>query len=196
MDSTRRLERQFFNRSTLLVARELLGCRLVRILDGKRLSGVIVETEAYRSEADLACHARAGRTARTEVMYGDPGHAYIYFTYGMHWLLNFVTEPADFPAAVLIRALEPVQGIDIIAARRSGQPQKYWTNGPAKLTRALALDGSHNRLDLCGSQEVLFVEAGEAVSAKNVTIGPRVGLYSVPEPWKSLPWRFQLKRKS
>jgi DNA-3-methyladenine glycosylase len=98
------LTHEFYNRPTLTVARELLGARLVRLLDGVRLAGVITETEAYVGEADLGCHAKAGRTPRTTVMYGPPGRAYVYFTYGMHWLLNAVTEAEGFPAAVLIRA--------------------------------------------------------------------------------------------
>ena len=102
------LHRSFFDRPTQAVARELLGCRLIRRLGGTLLAGAIVETEAYIGERDLACHAKAGRTARTAIMYGPPGFAYVYFTYGMHWMLNLVTEAEGFPAAVLIRALQPL----------------------------------------------------------------------------------------
>ena len=105
------LRRSFFDRPTQAVARELLGCRLVRKLGGTPLVGAIVETEAYIGERDLACHAKAGRTPRTQIMYGPPGFAYVYFTYGMHWMLNLVTEADGFPAAVLIRAFEPLEGI-------------------------------------------------------------------------------------
>src|SRR5688572_13882499 len=101
----------FYARPTLTVARELLGARLVRILDGVRLEGLISETEAYVGETDLGCHAKAGRTRRTQVMYGPPGRAYVYFTYGHHWMLNAVTEAEGFPAAVLIRAIQPLQGV-------------------------------------------------------------------------------------
>src|SRR5512139_559864 len=105
-----RLPRDFFARDTVLVARELLGKNLVRVQNGQRLGGAILETEAYNGEVDLGCHARAGRTPRTQVMYGPPGHAYVYFTYGMHWMLNFVTQEEGFPAAVLIRAILPLEG--------------------------------------------------------------------------------------
>ena len=104
------LPHEFFARPTLTVARALLGMRLVRLLDGQRLSGVILEAEAYIGETDLGCHAKAGRTRRNAVMYGPPGHAYVYFTYGMHWMLNAVTEPEGFPAAVLLRAMQPQEG--------------------------------------------------------------------------------------
>ena len=102
-----RLSRSFYMQPTRQLAQALLGCRLVRRWQGQRLSGLIVETEAYVGETDLACHAHVGRTARNAVMYGKPGLAYVYFTYGMHWLLNVVSEAEGFPAAVLIRALEP-----------------------------------------------------------------------------------------
>ena len=108
------LSRKFYNRPTLTVARELIGARLVRILDGVKLVGIITETEAYIGETDLACHAKAGLTPRTAPMYGPPGHAYVYFTYGNHWMLNAVTEREGFPAAVLIRAIQPVEGIEIM----------------------------------------------------------------------------------
>ena len=108
--------RYSYHRPTLTVARELLGMRLVRILEGLCLSAAIIETEAYIGESDLGCHARSGRTRRTAVMYGPPGHAYVYFTYGMHWMLNAVTEPAGFPAAVLIRAIRPLEGANYLPA--------------------------------------------------------------------------------
>ena len=160
--------------------------------NGQRLAGWITEVEAYIGEADLGCHARAGRTPRTQVMYGPPGHAYVYFTYGMHWCLNFVTEAEGFPAAVLIRAIQPCEGLEIIAARRSPQPPARWTDGPGKLCQALGIDRRHNGLDLCSPESELFVEFGSPIPPENVTIGPRVGLNSVPEPWKSMPWRFRL----
>lgn len=188
--TNRRLGRDFFNRPTLEVARDLLGRRLVRLEGGRRLAGLIVETEAYCGEEDLACHAKAGRTPRTEVMYGPPGHAYVYFTYGMHWLLNFVTEPEGQPAAVLLRAIDPTEGLEVIAARRRPQPRARWTDGPAKLTQALGIGKPFNGADLTRRGAHLFLEAGPVVPDSRVTAGPRVGLGSVPEPWYSMPWRF------
>ena len=193
MPDPEQLERPFFSRSTLQVARELLGMRLVRQERDVRLVGVISEVEAYRGEEDQGCHARAGRTPRTRVMYGSPGHAYVYFTYGMHWMLNFVTEAEGYPAAVLIRAILPVEGLDVIAARRDGQPFAHWTNGPAKLCQALGIEGRHNGLDLCAPQSEIFVQVGESIPDSAVTIGPRVGLNNVPEPWKSIAWRFRIQ---
>lgn len=183
------LSRKFYNRPTLTVARALLGARLVRILDGRRLAGIIVETEAYIGEEDLGCHAKSGQTRRNAVMYGAPGHAYVYFTYGMHWMLNAVTEREGFPAAVLLRAIQPVESLDVISARRQGGN----TFGPAKLTQALGIDGLQNGLDLCTQDAGLWIEAGEPVPELTVISGPRVGLFTVPEPWKSILWRFQVK---
>lgn len=184
------LPRSFFKRNTVQVARDLLGKRLVKIEIGKRIGGLISEAEAYRGEEDQGCHAKAGRTPRTQVMYGPPGHAYVYFTYGTHWMLNTVCEPEGFPAAVLIRAIWPTEGIEVIAKRRGTQPSKLWTNGPGKLCQALAIDGSFNAADLCSKNAVLFIEEGETVSDQAVTSGPRVGFNNVPEPWLSMPWRF------
>jgi len=188
------LPQTFYNRLTLTVARELLGAVLVRVEAGVRISGRIVETEAYVGEGDLGCHAKAGKTPRTKIMYGAPGSAYVYFTYGMHWMLNAVTEREGFPAAVLIRAIKPLEGIEIIASRRGKQPRAKWTDGPAKLAQALGIDKSLNGVDLCNTESGLGIEAGERIPEKNVTIGARVGLNSVPEPWKSKPWRFLVKK--
>lgn len=190
MTSAPRLERQFFSRPTLQVARELLGTRLVRLEGGERTAGIIVETEAYIGEEDLGCHASAGFTPRTRVLYGPPGHAYVYFTYGMHWMLNFVAEREGFPAAVLIRGIVPSEGIERIAVRRAGRPRGLWTDGPGKICMALAINREQNDADLCAPEAEIFVEFGVNISDSCVTIGPRVGLNSVPEPWKSVPWRF------
>jgi DNA-3-methyladenine glycosylase len=186
-----RLTRCFFSRNTVIVARELLGMRLVHMENGQRIAGQITETEAYRGEEDSACHARAGCTPRTSVMYGPPGHAYVYFNYGIHWLLNFVTESENYPAAVLIRGIRPSEGVDIIARRRGGQPRNQWTNGPAKLCHALGVDKKLNGVDFCSPGSPLFVEMGVVIPDANVTKSARVGLSNVPEPWLSIPWRFR-----
>lgn len=165
----------------------------MRLEDGGRTAGIIVEAEAYSGEDDLGCHASAGLTPRTRVMYGLPGHAYVYFTYGMHWMLNFVVEREGFPAAVLIRAIIPTEGVDRIATRRAGRPREQWTDGPGKICQAFAINRELNGADLCDPQAQLFVEPGDSISDACVTISPRVGLNSVPEPWKSIPWRFVAK---
>lgn len=184
------LPQKFYNRPTLQVARDLIGKRLVHMDNGKRIAGTIIETEAYCGEQDLACHAKAGRTPRTQVMYGPPGHAYVYFTYGSHWLFNTVTCPKDEPEAVLIRAILPSEGIEIIKSRRGKQPRKRWTDGPGKLTQALGIDGQHNKLDITAKDSAVFIEEDRPIPDKDVTTSPRIGLYTVPEPWKSIPWRF------
>lgn len=191
--SVKRLERSFFNRPTLHVARELLGTRLVRMESGERTAGIINETEAYIGEEDQGCHAKAGLTRRTRVMYGPAGRTYVYFTYGNYWMLNFVTEDEGFPAAVLIRGIVPREGIERIAVRRAGRPQKQWTDGPGKLCIALAIGGEQNDADLCVPEAEIFVEFGESIPDSSVTISPRVGLNGVPEPWKSIPWRFRAR---
>jgi DNA-3-methyladenine glycosylase len=180
------LPRSFYNRPTLTVARELIGTRLVRIDRGRKLVGLITETEAYISEKDLACHAKAGRTPRTFPMYGEAGHAYVYFTYGNHWMLNVVTEEVDFPAAVLIRAIQPIEGVDLMSKRRNGRD----TFGPGKLTQAMGITKRQNAVDLTESDSGLWIEAGVKVPNSRVTKSPRVGLNKTPEPWLSKPWRF------
>ena len=183
------LSRKFYSRPTLTVARELLGARLVHISNGKKLVGLITETEAYFGFDDLASHAKAGRTIRTDPMFGEAGHAYIYFTYGNHWMLNAVTEKEGFPAAVLIRAIQPIEEIELMMKRRQGRD----TFGPGKLTQAMGITKSQNYADLTESSSPLRIEAGVKVSDKNVTIGARVGLNKTPEPWFSKPWRFLVK---
>jgi DNA-3-methyladenine glycosylase len=202
MASRSRLPRTFFRRPTRLVARELLGQRLVRIDRGRRLSGWIVEAEAYIGQEDLACHAHAGLTARNQVMWGEAGYAYVYFTYGMHWCLNVVTESAGRPAAVLLRALVPAEGLPTMRRRRghraslrngrSERRRSGLTDGPAKLCQALAIDRRFNGHDLCSPRARLFVERAPAPPRRAIRRGPRVGLDHVPEPWKSKPWRFRL----
>jgi len=183
------IPRSFYARPTLTVARELIGARLVRVLDGVKLVGLITETEAYISEKDLACHAKAGLTPRTAPMYGESGHAYVYFTYGNHWMLNVVTEREGFPAAVLIRAIQPIEGVGIMSERRQGGD----TFGPGKLTQALGITKSENQVDLTETTSSLWIEAAAKIPNKNVTKGPRVGLNNTPEPWLSKPWRFLVK---
>jgi len=186
-----RLRRGFYRRSTLTVARELLGKRLVRVVDDQRLSGLIVEVEAYIGEDDAACHAARGRTPRNEAMYGPPGHAYVYFIYGMHHCLNAVTEEEGFPAAVLIRALEPLEGLEIMRCYRPGKPDSELTNGPAKLCQALAVDRGFNGVDL-GTGEELFVEEGRMVAQQEIGASPRIGI-KADEAARSIPWRFYLQ---
>jgi DNA-3-methyladenine glycosylase len=186
----RRIPRSFFSQPALSVARRLLGTRLVKLERGRRLSGIIVEAEAYIGREDLGCHAsRGGRTARNAVMFGPPGHAYVYFTYGMHWMLNLVAEAENFPAAVLVRAMIPAEGREAMLRRRNGR--EPIAGGPAMLCQALDLDRGWNGYDLCEKNAKLYLERAFRIPDGGVTIGPRVGLYTVPEPWKSIPWRFR-----
>lgn len=180
------LSREFYGRSTLRAARDLIGARLVRMLDGSRLAGIITETEAYIGEKDLACHAKAGRTPRTSIMYGEPGHAYVYFTYGNHWMLNVVTEHEGFPAAVLIRAIHPVEGIDVMSQRRHGRD----SYGPGKLCQAMGIAKAQNGVDLTNTSGGLWIEEGITVPNSLILKTPRHGLNNTPEPWLSKPWRF------
>lgn len=185
------LPQPWYKRDVIEVAHDLLGKRLVRLVDGQRLSGIIIEAEAYRGEEDLACHAHVGRTPRTEIMYGPPGRAYVYFTYGKHWMLNAVCSEQGYPAAALIRAILPLEGIETIAAARQGRPPAQWTDGPAKLTQALHIDRYLNGADLTSGEELLWIEEGINIPDAWVSAGPRVGIGSVPDPWLSLPWRFR-----
>lgn len=193
MPINKHLDRNFFHQPTIEAARKLLGHRLVRIEpDRRRLSGIIIEAEAYVGTEDLGCHAKSGKTKRNATMWGQPGYAYVYLTYGIHWMLNFVTERDGFPSAVLIRAIQPIEGISLMQERRSGRPFREISDGPAKLCQALDIDGSWDGHDLCSSDSKIYVERLQSVDPKFVTTGPRVGLNTVPEPWKSIPWRFRI----
>jgi len=186
--------RDFFARPAPQVAPELLGCLLVHRWEGQRLAGVITEVEAYQGVDDQACHARAGKTARNAVMFGGPGKAYVYFTYGMHWMLNLVCEAEGLPAAVLIRAIRPVEGLEVMRMLRPTLADKPgWLNGPAKLTQALAIGREQNGVDVCSEDEGLWVEKGISVPAEEVETTPRIGIGYAPEPWLSLPWRWVWK---
>jgi DNA-3-methyladenine glycosylase len=174
------VNRAFFERSVHEVARELIGFELAV---GKA-AGVIVETEAYEA-ADPACHAYIGRTTRNEVLFGPPGHAYVYLSYGIHSLLNFVTEPAGSASAVLIRALEPTRGIDLMRGRRGREGVAELCSGPGKLTEALGVGLELNGADLFAPPFELRPPAGEWAHADVIT-GPRIGITKAAE----LPWRY------
>ena len=191
--------RSFYARPARVVAVELLGKRLVRLVDGERVSGVIVETEAYcdaAGERDLACHGdrtNNGRpTPRTAVMFGPAGYSYVYFTYGMHWMFNIVTGLEDEASAVLVRALDPAEGLGVMHAFRR-RPEPELTNGPAKLAQALGISGVDNGRDLCDSDGLIWIEHDRQVAAEDVANGPRIGLGKTPEPWLSVPWRYWLR---
>jgi DNA-3-methyladenine glycosylase len=194
-----RLDERFYSRKSQVVARELLGKQLVHLWGGRRVSGIIVEAEAYcdADEPDLACHgdrANQGRpTARSAVMFGAAGHAYVYFTYGMHWMFNVVTGATGTASAVLIRALEPVEGTELMAKNRPGRTRSEWTNGPAKLAQALSIEGSLNGANLCANDGVIWIEDSLVPSPGDIRTGPRIGLGQTPEPWLSMPWRFWLQ---
>ncbi len=184
------LQRSFYARPALEVARELIGLALVRVLpDGTRLAGRIAETEAYIGPQDRASHASRGRTARNEVMFGPPGHAYIYLIYGMHWCLNLVNEREGLPAAVLLRAIEPLEGSDTIRANRpKARKDTDLTSGPARLCQALGVDGALNGADLCQRNSVLFVE-DRGLASGTLIAAPRVGVDYAQE-WAAKPFRF------
>jgi DNA-3-methyladenine glycosylase len=179
------LERSFYDRPTEVVARELLGAVLeCRTAEGVA-SGRIVETEAYIGEHDLACHAAAGRTARTAPLYGAPGIAYVYFIYGMYWCFNAVTRAIDEPSAVLIRAIEPIAGVDLMQRRRPSVRRPVdLTNGPGKLCLALGITGEHTWHPL--QRPPLLIRAGESIPDDRVAVTPRIGITQ----WADAPLRW------
>jgi DNA-3-methyladenine glycosylase len=172
---TRPLPPSFYARETEVVARELLGMILEHRAKGRVVRGRIVETEAYLGEHDPACHAVVGRTPRTDPLYGPPGTAYVYFVYGMHWCVNAVTRPRGSPSAVLLRAVEPIDGIEVMRQRRPGaRTDRELCNGPAKLCAAFAIDRRQNRAAL--SRGPLRILSGPSVPDHLVRCTPRIGI--------------------
>jgi DNA-3-methyladenine glycosylase len=188
-----RLSRRFFRREPVALCRALLGKTLVRVLDdGTRLAGRIVEVEAYLGVEDRAAHTFGGRrTARNASMWLDAGHAYIYFTYGMHWCLNIVSDRAEVPTACLIRALEPTEGIELMRQHRGRTRLGDLCSGPARLTQALRIDRSLDGADLTTSAH-LFVERGKPVLPAAIALGPRIGV-AYAGSWAAAPLRFYIR---
>ena len=169
------LPRAFYERETEIVAREMLGTVLECETDVGLASGIIVETEAYLGEHDLACHAAAGRTARTEALYGPPGTSYVYFIYGMYWCFNAVTRTEGLPSAVLVRALEPLSGTALMHERRPGiRNEVDLTNGPGKLCTALGIIGSMSAKSL--QRKPLVIREGKPVPDEKVEVTTRIGI--------------------
>jgi len=197
-----KLYKEFFNRSSVEVAKDLLGKSLFVKFEKSILSGVINETEAYRGLDDDACHARKGKTKRCEVMFGPAGYAYVYFTYGMYYMLNFVCEKEDFPSAVLIRSVIPTRGEDSMAKNSYGQKleelSKYnlknLTNGPGKLTKAFGITKeNHNGVDLEGP-EIWLGDKNTNYKDEQIKITPRIGI-DYAKKSKNWPWRFYISEE-
>ncbi len=178
-----RLGRGFFSRYTPDVARELLGCLLVRRVGRATLSGRVVEVEAYRGSDDPASHSYRGPTKRSAIMFGEAGHVYVFFSYGNHWCLNFTTEAEGQPGAVLIRALEPVEGIEAMKKSRGVSKVAQLTNGPGKLTKALSIDGVFNGEDLAKSRRLYVLGREQPV---RVATSARIGI----SKGRERQWRF------
>ena len=187
-----KLARARYTRADVVaVARRLLGSLLVAPARDGRVSGIIVETEAYQGPEDRASHAYGGRrTPRTETMYAPGGTAYVYFVYGMYHQFNVVTNVADVPHAVLVRALEPVEGVELMRRRRGGAAPLDLTSGPGKLCIALGIDRRLDGADLLGDR--IWLEAGRRVRPAAIAAGPRVGIDYALE-WAARPWRFWLR---
>jgi DNA-3-methyladenine glycosylase len=185
-----KLPRSFYSRSALDVASDLLGKVLIRRLRRLNLAGKIVETEAYAGPHDLACHASKGHTPRTAVMFGEAGHAYVYMIYGFHFCLNVVTEKVGYPAAVLIRAVEPIENVDVMRRAR-GNPERETdiASGPGKLCRAMSIDKKLNGEDLLAA--TLWIE-DRKLDAGTIRTSPRVGVDYAGE-YKDKPWRFYVE---
>jgi len=183
----KKLPRSFYSRFTLDVASDLLGKVLVRRLGRRLVTGKIVETEAYVGPDDLACHASKGHTPRTSVMFGSPGHAYVYMIYGFYFCLNVVTEPAGHPSAVLIRAVEPLENVDLMRELRNNpEHETNIASGPGKLCMAMSIDKQLNGADLLGS--TIWIEDRNIDPGPSST-SPRVGVDYAGE-YKDKPWRF------
>jgi len=193
MTSLKPLPRSFYARDTHHVARALLGKVLVHQLKQQVLSGRIVEVEAYIGEDDLACHASRGRTPRTEIMYGEAGHAYIYLIYGMYYCCNIVTANKNFPAAVLLRALEPLTGIPLMEKNRPHvNKTTELASGPGKLTRALGITKKLNNIDMVSDHTFFVADDGMIVPKTSIGTSSRIGV-AYAGPCALYPWRYFIK---
>ncbi|MCP4580452.1 MAG: DNA-3-methyladenine glycosylase [candidate division Zixibacteria bacterium] len=184
---TIKLKRSFYNRPTLDVARDLLGKILICQNDSVKLGGRLVELEAYIGEDDPACHACRGRTPRNEIMYGPPGFLYVYFTYGNHYMLNFVTEGKGFPAAVLIRGLEPLYSVETMKQNRGVEVLTKIASGPGKLAKALGVTTDQKGLDLTGN-EIFVIDDKSSIG--EIWCSSRIG---IGDNGTDKLWRFYLK---
>jgi len=186
------LPREFYRRDTLEVARDLLGKALVKFKGPEMVGGTILETEAYYGQDDPASHAYGGKTPRSEIMFGKPGIAYIYMCYGMYYLLNVVTENEGKPGAVLIRAIKPLWGIDIMKKRRNANPESRLTDGPGKLTIALGIDKQDNGVDIVTGENGLHIsDYKKGDSSLNIAVTGRIGI----KKGKDRMLRFLVQRK-
>ena len=192
-----KLKHEFFNRKTLLVARELLGKYLARKIGNKIIKAKIVETEAYCGPDDLACHASKGLTPRTKVMFGPPGHAYVYMIYGMYHCLNIVTEKEGYPAAVLIRGCELASSMENVVSSEDKSNSILHTtnylllNGPGKLCRELKIDKKLNAVDITASEEMWIEDSREKVKQSQIKKSKRIGVDYAGE-YKDRLWRFNI----
>ncbi len=188
------LPREFFARETVAVARGLLGTWLLRSTPDGLTGARIVEVEAYGGTEDRASHARAGRTKRTEPMFGEVGHAYVYLVYGMHDCLNVVANDGSDAGAVLVRAIEPRLGVELMRARRArpGDPDSILGAGPARLCQALAVTRIQDGHDLTLGTELWLAESPELDPAFEIKTGPRIGVDYAGPGWADRPWRFWL----
>lgn len=194
----KKLDREFYNRDSIIVAKELLGKILVHEINGQKISAKIVEVEAYMGVEDKAAHSYGGkRTPRVEVMYGEPGFSYVFIIYGMYYCFNIVTREVGTPQAVLIRAVEPLEGFDLMAQNRFNKPYEQLnknqiitlTNGPGKLCNALLINKTQNGEDLCGNKLYVLEVKKEDF---NIISSKRVGI-DYAEEAKDFPWRFYIK---
>ena len=192
-DARRVLPPAFFARPPVELARDLLGRVLVRVLEGRRLSGRIVETEAYAGGEDAASHGFKGPSPRNRSMFGPPGRLYVYRIYGVHHCLNLVCGETGRAAAVLIRALEPLDGASIIAKRRGELPRRDWARGPGRLCAALAIGAAFDGRALPDAE--IWLEAGRPLPDDAVEVGPRLGVDYAGEAAR-WPWRFRAKGSS
>jgi DNA-3-methyladenine glycosylase len=183
-----KLARNFYGQPTVQAAQMLLGKYLVRVHPDGVTTGMILETEAYVGLEDKASHASRGRTPRNAVMFGPAGFAYVYVIYGMHHCLNAVTEQEGYPAAILIRAVQPCEGLELMRARRRKEDSRLLANGPGNLCQAFGIERALNGVDLCG--DLLFVE-DRKISPADIVTTTRVGV-DYAGPWKEMPWRFYI----